>query len=427
MGSSSPQTVQQSRGSGTRTVFAIVFILFGALMAPVALVSAQARVQVTDTETFVETFAPLASNPDVKRFVTDQTVEAIENVIDIPGVTTRALDNIAPGATGPLVTRARNRVQAMLAAGIRGLIHDTVSQFVNSDLFIRAWSNAVRASHGQVVATLQGDSNAAVTLGRDGSVSVQLGPIIQSISRLLVTRGLSFAQNIPVTQRSVTLVHTSSMQNLVIGYGLVVLAGTWLPWLSLGALVVGVLLAIRRSRALMWATVALAASMTFLLAGFGVGRVFFLASVAPGVLPMGVATAVWSAITDRMVQTAGVIVILALAAAIVSWFFSSFTYALRVRSAIDAGMTALRTAGARAGVTTGRFGEVLYRIRVPIRVAVGAVIVILVLALRPLTPVGTIWIVLGALCILLLGELMAHPRRHDGLAEATSESLPEER
>lgn len=409
MGSSKPTAAEKPRGSWARTVFAIVFIILGALLAPAAVVSIEARAQLTRSDTFVETFAPLADNPDVRRFVTDQTVSALENSIDIPRMTAQALDGIAPSATGPVASLARSRVQAMLIAGIRGLVHDTVSQFVNSDRFVQAWSSTVRASHEQIMATLQGDPDAAAVVGREGAISIQLGPIIQRMSQLLVSRGLPFAQHIPTIQRSIPLVESSSAHNLVMGYGLVVLLGVWLPWLSLGAFCVGILLARRRVRALTIAALALVLSQVLLLACLGVARVFFLAAVAPGILPMGVASAVWSAITSSMTQAAGVLVVFALGAAAVAWYASSFLWAQRVRTTVRDATNRLRLSAERAGVSTGRVGEALYSLRVLVRVLIGAVVVLLAVVLRPLTVGGSVWILVGALGVLVLAQLVGRP------------------
>lgn len=409
MGSSTPTAAEKPRGSWARTVFAIVFIILGALLAPAAVVSIEARAQLTRSDTFVETFAPLANNPEVRRFVTDQTVSALENSIDIPRMTAQALDGITPSATGPVASLARTRVQAMLIAGIRGLVHDTVSQFVNSDRFARAWSSTVRASHEQIMATLQGDPDAVAVVGREGSISIQLGPIIERTSQLLASRGLPFAKHIPAIDRSIPLVESSSAHNLVIGYGLAVLLGTWLPWLSLGAFGLGILLARRRVRALTCATLALVLSQVLLLACFGVARVFFLAALAPGILPMGVVSAVWSALTGGMSQTAGVLVVFALAAAIVAWYASSFPGAHRVRTALRGATDRLRSVGDQAGVSTGRVGEKLYSLRVLVRVLIAAVVVLLAVVLRPLTVGGSVWIVIGALAALVLVQLVGRP------------------
>ena len=72
----------KTRGWGW-TLLAIVLITVGALLAPVAVVSAWAHNQLTDTSYFVDTFAPLADDPAVQDFVAAETVAAIESKLQI--------------------------------------------------------------------------------------------------------------------------------------------------------------------------------------------------------------------------------------------------------------------------------------------------------------------------------------------------------
>src|SRR5215204_6720973 len=64
------------RGRG-RTAGAIVLVLIGLLLAPVAVVSAWARLQLVDGDRFVATFAPLAEDPAVQAFLSDEVTTAI--------------------------------------------------------------------------------------------------------------------------------------------------------------------------------------------------------------------------------------------------------------------------------------------------------------------------------------------------------------
>jgi hypothetical protein len=54
-----------------------------------------------------------------------------------------------------------------------------------------------RASHRAFVAAVQGDPDAALAIGGDGTISVQLGPIIETVKDRLVEQGVGFAANIP--------------------------------------------------------------------------------------------------------------------------------------------------------------------------------------------------------------------------------------
>src|ERR687897_1930966 len=77
-----------------RTAAAIVLVVVGLLLAPVAVISAWARLELVDTERFVATFAPLAEEPAVQDYITEQATAAIEEQVDIPGLTKDVFDGI---------------------------------------------------------------------------------------------------------------------------------------------------------------------------------------------------------------------------------------------------------------------------------------------------------------------------------------------
>src|SRR5690606_6118240 len=60
------------KGFAWRSLVAGLLIVVGLILAPIAVLGTWARVQLVDTERFVSTFAPLAQDPDVQAFISDQ-------------------------------------------------------------------------------------------------------------------------------------------------------------------------------------------------------------------------------------------------------------------------------------------------------------------------------------------------------------------
>ncbi|HUG50935.1 MAG TPA: hypothetical protein VLZ78_08055, partial [Terrimesophilobacter sp.] len=192
---------KRRRGWGW-TLLATALIVIGAVLAPVATVASWARVQLTDTNSFVTAYAPLANDPAVQKFVTDATMEVIQQNVDIPGLSAQVIDGITDLGTGPAATTALEALKGPVAQGIVSLIRSTVGTFVESEAFAQVWQEALRISHTQLVATMQNDPNAAIAVGSDGSVGIQLGPIIERVKQVLVDRGLTFASQIPAVDRT---------------------------------------------------------------------------------------------------------------------------------------------------------------------------------------------------------------------------------
>lgn len=404
-----PAAPVKHRRSWAWTLLAVVLIVLGAILAPVAVVASWAKIQLTDTDSFVATYAPLAKDPAVQAFITDQAVKAVQDHVDIPQVTSQVIDGITELGTGPVATKALNALKGPLAQGIVSLMTSTVQRFVASDAFAQVWEQALRTSHDQLVATMQNDPKAAVTVGADGSIGIQLGPIIDRVKQLLVDQGLTFASQIPSVDRTVTVAQNSSIPTLQLFYGLAIAAGAWLPWVAIGLLALGVIVARRRALALIWAAVALGLAMALTLAALAVGRIVFVASASPSLVPSKLAQTLYSTVTDAMIATAVAVLVLALAVALVGWYAGPFAVPRRLRGFFQSGVASARAAAERHGITTGRVGEWLYAQRALLRAAVAVIAAAVVLLVRPITPALVIWtLVLAALVIALL-ELLQRP------------------
>lgn len=391
------------------TLLATVLILIGAILAPVAVVASWAKVQLTDTDAFVAAYAPLAKDPAVQSFVTDQTMQVIQENVDVPAITSQVVDGITSLGTGPAATRALEALKGPAAQGIVSLMRSTVDSFVRSDAFAQVWQEALRASHTQLVATMQNDSNAAIAVGANGSIGVQLGPIIDKVKAILVKQGLTFASQIPTVERTITVAQSSSLPTIQLFYGIAVAAGAWLPWVALLLLAVGVVVARRRALALVWAAVALALSMVIIVAGIAIGRLVFIGSVSPSLIPSGVARTVFDTLTSAMRDTGVAVLVLAIVVAVVAWYSGPFVVPRRLRGFFGSGVAWARNAADRHGVGTGRTGEWLYAQRALLRAAVAVIAAAIVLFVRPLTPGLIIWTLVIAAVVIGVLELLQRP------------------
>src|SRR3954454_14070476 len=133
--------VKQGRGRGW-TVLATVLIVIGTLLAPVALAASWAKIQLTNTDRFVAAYAPLAHNPQVQAYITDQVVAQVDARVDIPTITSEVIDGITALGTGPVVTTALNSLKGVAASGLEGLVESTVARIVSSDAFAAVWEQA---------------------------------------------------------------------------------------------------------------------------------------------------------------------------------------------------------------------------------------------------------------------------------------------
>jgi hypothetical protein len=398
--------VKRHRG---RTVAAVALVLIGLLLAPVAVISAWARLQLVDTDRFVATFAPLADDPDVQAFISDQVSAAIEEQVDIPQLTSDVFDGILSLDLPPRAEQALGLLEAPATEGLTRLVETTIDRVVASDAFSQIWETALRATHTQFVAALQGDPDAALEIGGEGTLSIQLGPIIEEVKERLLDRGIDFASNIPVVERSIVVAQADALVLVQTIYTLAVAVGTWLPFLVLLLLAAGVLVAKRRSRALVWTAGGFALVMLVTLAGFGTGRLFFIGTVSPSIMPSGAAESLYDGLVELMVSTVAALTVLAVAIAVIAWLSGPWAPARAVRDFSDAGSGAIRRSAAAHGITTGRFGTWLHRYRMAVYAVIAVVAALVLLFSRPIEMSTVIWTVVLAIVAVLLVELLRRP------------------
>lgn len=298
--------------SGLLIVVAVVF-------APVALISAWARAELVDTNRFASTFGPLVRQRPVQELIAQQATAAIDSSIDINGTVNSVFEGIADLGLPAGASSALALLEAPAADGVRSLINQAALQTVASQQFSAVWDTALRQTHQRTVSLLQGNADAAVQLSNDGTIALELGPVIAGVRQSLLDQGFTLAASIPELDRAIPLVSSDALAAARTVYNLAVAVGLWLPIMLILLAVLGVWLARDRLRALAWTLTGLTASLLTLAIGVGVGRGFFVDSVAPDVMPAEAANAIFSVLTHLMMATTVTLTVLALIAAVVAW------------------------------------------------------------------------------------------------------------
>ncbi|PJJ61882.1 hypothetical protein [Compostimonas suwonensis] len=400
--------VRKPRGRGW-TVLSVFLIVIGLVLAPVAVLSTFARAQLTDTDAFVTTFAPLADDPAVQSFVADEVVTVINEQVDIPGLTKQVFEGLDSLSLPPAASSALQLLEGPAAQGLQSLVASVVENLVASEAFSDIWEQALRTTHTQLLATLQNDPSAAVGVTGRGEIELQLGPIIEEVKQRLVDNGVGFASSIPTVDRSIVIAQSDSVTSVQLGYGIAVAVGIWLPWIALVLLAAGVVVALRRTTALIWTAAGLGAVMVVLGSGIGIGRIVFVATVSPSIIPSDAATVIYETVVVSMANTTVAVAVVAFTVAIIAWFGGPYRVPRALRGLATSGADALRRLGDSRGLGTGRFGRWLYtqRTLVTVVIAVGASAIILFV--RPLTVGLIVWTAVIALLLVALREILQRP------------------
>nr|WP_274637628.1 hypothetical protein [Microbacterium bovistercoris] len=406
-----------------RSILSAVLIVVGLVLAPVAAVGTWARFELVDTDTFVKTFAPLASDAGVQSFVSDQVVDAIDENVDIDGLVGSAFDGLQKLDLPIAASSALTLLQGPATQGVHTLISDAVHRAVASPAFEQLWTQALTVTHRQAIAALNGDPDALVGIGEDGTISLDLGQIISGVKQQLVDRGLTIAQAIPEISVVVPVVRADAITLVRTTYNVAVAAGYWLPWVVLGLLVAGVLVARRRLSTLTRTAMGFAAVMAALALGIGIGRQLFLSSVSPSIMPRGVANTIFDQVIELMKSAIVALLVLGILVAVGSWLAGSGRAAVTLRTVGARGFAALRATMDRHHLGTGRFGAFVERWRLVIITAAIVVAAVLVFVNRPPTTGGVFAVLGGVILVLLLVEILRRPAAPAPVEEAGSRTL----
>ena len=179
-----------------RTVVASVLIVLGCVLAPLSVLGVWARSQVTDTDRFVETMAPLASHPDVQEALTNRISTALLQYVDVSDLVTQTADALASVGLPPRAADALRGLSGPAEAGARSFVHDQVSNVVKSDAFATAWETVNRVAHSQLVAVLSGKSQGAVTVQGD-TVTLDLAAFVLSVKQQLIDKVATLGRSKP--------------------------------------------------------------------------------------------------------------------------------------------------------------------------------------------------------------------------------------
>lgn len=421
LGASGPADAAPRRRGRWRVFPAIVLITVGALLTPVAIVGGYARQMLTNTEVFVQALAPLAEEPAVQEAVSDAIVDAIAEQIDIPGLTAQLFDGLAGLELPPAAANALRLLQGPAAEGAQSLIDTTVTGLVESPAFADIWEQALRLTHTQLIATMEGRADAALGITSDGLV-VQLGPVLAAVKERLLAQGIGIASLIPDTQQTIVVADGPAARQAAFWYAVIVASGTWLPWVALAALAGGVLFARKRRRALIATAIIVAATSFILLAGLGIGREVAAVSAAEFVAPDAVRVA-FAFIVAAMRDTAIAVGVLGIAAAIIAWFSGPGRFPVAFRALISGWAARLRGFADAHDVGTGAFGRWLDRSHGVVLAGIGILAVVAVLLIRPVSVASVVWTAVIALFAVLLVELLRRPA-DAGTAPPSPESEP---
>jgi hypothetical protein len=266
-----------------RSVIAVVLLVLGCGLVPVSLVAVWTHNQVSDTDRFVQTAAPLIADPAVQEAITNRVTTTVFEHVHVEDLTNEAIDALAAQGTRPELVQRLHDLTPTLASGVTNFVRDKVGQLVASPQFAMAWNQAIQVAHQQMVTVLSGSSQAIVVQG--GTIYLDLAPFIDVAKQRLSAEGLTIVDRIPEVHPTIAIAPADQLVRAQSAYTALNSVATVLPWITLLVLAVGVYLARNRMRALVGVGLGIAVALVVLAVGLLVVRSMLIGAVPPAGAP----------------------------------------------------------------------------------------------------------------------------------------------
>ncbi|WSQ08823.1 hypothetical protein OG604_14135 [Streptomyces sp. NBC_01231] len=379
-----------------RSTGSVLLILLAALLSLLAVVAVWANSIVRDTDRYVATVGPLASNPDVQKAITARVTTAVLAQVDVEALVKELEKAADEKGAPPKVAALLGDLKGPITSGLKSLVSGTVERVVSSKAFDTVWVDANRRAHAALDETLTGDSDAVVSV-ENGQVSIDVGPIVAQVKDRLVSAGFKPAARIPSVHTQFVVFASKDVGKIKWYLRVLEIVGSWLPVIAVLIGAAGVYLAVHRRRALIGAALGVFAAMLLLGITLSVLRSVYLDH-----LPTGASEAAAGAVYDALVKflRAGVRALgaVALVTAAGAFLMGPSGVAVLTRTGCRKAIGALRDASVSAGLPLGAVGRFVNRYKQWI----GGVIVVVAAIVLFTWTYPTVAVVVWTLVIVLI-------------------------
>jgi hypothetical protein len=378
-----------------RSIAVVVLIVLGAVCALAAVPAIWGRNLVLNTDRYVETLTPLATNPGIQTAVVKAIDQQFAANVDIKGFVQQVLPARAAPLAGPIESAANS------------LVDKIATDFVESNAFEKLWVAINRAAHSSLVTILTGEQSSgtdAVQIDR-GILTLNLAPVITAVKKQLVSAGLTVAANVPAVGATIQIAEVKGLVEARSYVKLLNHLANWLPLISLVCFALAILAAHRRRRTLVISALSVAAGMLVLAIGLAIMRSIYLSDLPLKYLTTSSAGDLFDTLVRFLRAGLRLVLVLALLICVIAWITGSSTSARGLRHGV---VSASR--GATSRWRDSRFATVVGANHVVISVGVAALgALVLVLWTNPGVITVLVIVFVTAILVLLVNSFKPPP------------------
>jgi hypothetical protein len=389
-----------------RRIVGTVLLVVGCVLVPVSLSAVWVRNTLLDTDNYVSTVGPLASDPQVQHAIANRITDALFDDVDVE----QKISDALPPRAGFLAAPVANAVQTV--------INDAALRLAESDRFATLWEKANRRGHDAVVNVLTGGGSRVST--ESGTVAINTGQIVDNVKAKLDARGIDILDDVnpPAGSQEFVLFQSDELEQV---QGLVDLLQTlaWvLPLVALACFAGAIGLSGNRRRTIERGAIGVAFAVALQLVLLKAGRSLYLDAVTTKKSTPGAAGAVWDQLTSFL-RTAGFTVIaLALVIAFAAWVVGPSSAATSLRHWWHRTLETSSASGADA-TPPGPVARFVARSKPLLRGIGVAIAFVVLIAWNHPTPLTVLVIGLVLVVYLVIVELLGRSATHEPAADTT--------
>ena len=287
-----------------RQISAVALAVIAVLLATMAVDAFWLHDRIFDTESFVESLAPLPQDPAVSTAIATKTVD----VLSASGTAESRVAEVLPERLAFLTPNVLDLVEEK--------VYDATRSLVESDAFSRVWTKGLETVHAVIIGILDGDPTYPTT----GDVGLSLEGTAGLVLEELDKRGIDLFAEIETSVGEITFIQAEMLagpRDLVNVFH----SGVWvLPIVAL--LVLGLAVLVDRDRLRPVQVFGLGLAIATLLSLIAI-RIF--AGFAGGKVESDVyreaAGAVWDALLNGYLLISAIVGFAALAIGLAAWWF----------------------------------------------------------------------------------------------------------
>ncbi|MBM3673650.1 MAG: hypothetical protein FJW88_01660 [Actinobacteria bacterium] len=385
-----------------RRFLAALCIVVSCICAPLTVTAVWLRNQVLDTDRYVDTVAPLASNQAIIDAVAADITETLFTKIDAQAEIKDALPKRAEFLAGPM------------AAGLRQLTEQVALKALESEKFQDLWASANRLAHQELDNVLTGGGDVVST--KDGKVVLDLSSVFDQVRQLLKKRGVGIFTDISKDNLTLKfqLFDAQQLGKVQTAVSLLDTIASWMPFITLGLLLIGTWLSANRRRTVIRWGIGSAFALAVLAALIGVGRLFYLEGATSAEFPRDAAAAAFDTVVRFLRQGLRYVLALAIVVALAAWVTGPGKVPTRVRTTFRDVFGGLGDRAEARGWDFGAFGQFVARYANPLRIGGVAVLLLTLLLAERNSATRLLVFVLALLVYLAAVQFVARAAKVDG-------------